>query len=124
MDDADLTEGAPHDVTLVEVLRELGGRGYGGDLFVDEDDGRICCGSCRTCQAPERVALDGVRRLEGASDPADMAAVLAITCPECGSKGTAVVRYGPEASAGEAILLRHVDDARPAGLDVAEDAAT
>jgi hypothetical protein len=120
----DDTAGDPHDVTLVEVLHELEATGYRGDFFVDEDDGRVCCGACRTCQAPEQVTLDGVRRLEGASDPADMAAVLAISCAECGSRGTAVVRYGPEASAGEAILLRHLDDARPAGFDVAEDAAT
>ena len=45
------------------------------------------------------------------------------TCASCGCKGTAVIRFGPEASAGEAILLRHLDDTRGPGLDVAEDAA-
>lgn len=114
---------APHDVTLLEVLSELAGQGYTGDFYVDEDDGSVCCGACRTCVAPEDLRLDGLRRLEGASDPADMAAVLALTCASCGHKGTAVVRYGPEASAGEAILLRHLEDDRGPGLDVAEDAA-
>lgn len=114
----------PHDVTLVEVLDELNQAGYVADFFVDEDDGKVCCGACRSCQQPESLQLDGLRRIEGASDPADMAAVLALTCPACGCKGTAIVRFGPEASAGEAILLQHLDDARPSGLDVAEDAAT
>jgi hypothetical protein len=113
----------PHDVTLIEVLAELNGQGYDMDFFVDEDDGRVCCGKCRACVDPEDLHLDGLRRIEGASDPADMAAVLALTCVSCGSKGTAVIRFGPEASAGEAILLRHLDDTRGPGLDVAEDAA-
>jgi hypothetical protein len=116
--------GHPGDVTLVEVLRELGDAGYTTDFFVNEDDGGVCCGSCRTCQAAGQVRLDGLRRLEGASDPADMAAVLALECSSCGRKGTAVVRFGPEATAGEAILLRELDDVRPQGVDVAVDAAT
>ena len=119
-----VTDDQPHDVTLVDVLRELSDSGYTSDFFVDEDEGSLCCGSCRTCQEAGQVRLDGIRRLEGASDPADMAAVLAITCSSCGQQGTAVVKYGPEASAGEAILLRELDDQRPGGLDVAEDSAT
>src|SRR4051794_34533194 len=113
-----------HDVTLVEVLDELKEAGYVVDFFVDEDDGQVCCGSCRACQSPDTLRLDGLRRIEGGSDPADMAAVLALTCPSCGCKGTAIVRFGPEASTGDAVLLKHLDDARPSGLDVAEDAAT
>ena len=117
------TTADPHDVTLVEVLAELEGQGYAVDFFVDEDDGSVCCGSCRSCQPAGSVRLDGIRRIEGASDPADMAAVLAVACASCAAKGTAVVRFGPEASAGEAILLQHLDDARPDGVDVAERAA-
>lgn len=118
------TAGVAHDVTLVEVLAELAESGYTGDVVV-HDDGEVCCRTCGTCQPPATVQLDGVRRLEGASDPADMATVLAVTCRNCGAQAAAVVRYGPEASAGEATLLRHIDDQRPSdGLDVAEDAAT
>lgn len=117
------TAGAHHDVTLTEVLAELAQQGYTGDCFVDEDDGRVCCGACRTCVDPGDLQLDGLRRLEGASDPADMAAVLALTCTSCGHKGTAVVRFGPEASAGDALVLRHLEDDRGPGFDVAEDAA-
>lgn len=118
-----LPAGSPGNVTLVDVLRTLSEAGYDTDFFV-QDDGNVCCGRCRACQPPEGLALDGVRRLEGASDPADMAAVLAVRCDACGSRGTAVVRFGPEASAGEAILLTGLDDQRPSGIDVAEDVAT
>lgn len=115
--------GVPGDVSLVDVLDRLADAGYDTDFFV-QDDGHVCCGRCRTCQPPASLALDGVRRLEGASDPADMAAVLALRCESCGSRGTAVVRFGPEAGEGEAILLTGLDDQRPAGIDVAEDVAT
>jgi hypothetical protein len=118
------TDNQPHDVTLVDVLRELSDSGYTSDFFVDEDEGSLCCGTCRACQQAGNVRLDGLRRLEGASDPADMAAVLAITCSDCGQQGTAVVRYGPEATPGEATLLRELDDQRPDGVDVAEGSAT
>ncbi len=49
---------------------------------------------------------------EGDSDPADMAAVLALTCLVCGSKGTAIVRFGPEAEPQDITVLRAVDDER------------
>lgn len=104
----------------MDVLSELAAAGYDHDVFVREDDGWVCCSSCRACQQPEHLVLDGLRRIEGASDPSDMAAVLAVTCSNCGARGTAVVRFGPEATAGEAILLRTIDDSRPRGLDVAE----
>jgi uncharacterized membrane protein len=115
-----VTPNAPQDATLLEVLGELSTAGYDRDVFVREEDGYVCCGVCRSCQPPEQILLDGLRRLEGASDPADMSAVLAVTCPSCHAHGTAVVRFGPEASRGEAILLRTIDDVRPRGLDVAE----
>jgi len=34
-----------------------------------------------------------------------MAAVLSMTCGSCGSRGTAILRFGPEASPGEAAVL-------------------
>jgi hypothetical protein len=95
--------------TLVEVLTDLSEQGYREDFFVQED-GQVRCGRCRELSDPEALDLDGLRRLEGTSDPADMSAVLALRCPRCGAHGTAVVRYGSEAGPGEALLLRHLDD--------------
>ena len=44
-------------------------------------------------------------RLEGESDPADMAMVVKLACPACGTAGTLILNYGPDASAEEADVL-------------------
>ncbi len=44
-------------------------------------------------------------RLEGQSDPADMAVVVPLECPNCGSRGTLILDDGPDASAEEADVL-------------------
>jgi len=49
-----------------------------------------------------------LRRLEGASDPDDEAAVVALVCFNCAAKGTIVVMYGPQASAIEGEILAAV----------------
>lgn len=112
----------PTDATLSQVLAGLAAEGYDADFFVD-DEGGICCRACGTCTAADEISLDGLRRIEGASDPADMAAVLAVTCPRCGERGSAIVRYGPEASAGDAQVLLTIDNHRGAGTDVADAAS-
>jgi hypothetical protein len=107
--------GAPSDnTTTVAVLEGLRDEGYDGDFFVVEGPG-LRCGACREVIAAADVDLDALRRLEGASDPADMGAVLALTCPSCGARGTAVVKYGPEATAEEDDLLRALPDAGAGG---------
>ena len=96
--------GVPQDVTIVEVLADFAQRGFTADFTVD-DDGLLCCRVCGVCVSPAAADVRSLRRLEGASDPGDMAAVLAVRCVACGSQGTAVVRYGPEAGPGDATLL-------------------
>jgi ferredoxin len=104
--------GAPSDnTTMVGVLEALSDAGYTADFWVD-DDAHLCCRSCGTCVEASSIQLDELRRVEGASDPADMAAILALTCTVCGARGTAVVRFGPEASAAEGSFLRHIEDLR------------
>jgi hypothetical protein len=49
-----------------------------------------------------------LRRIEGASDPADMIAIAAVKCPNCGTKGTAVLGFGPEADEDDAEVLRRL----------------
>ena len=53
-----------------------------------------------------------LRRLEGASDPDDMLAVVGLACPHCSAQGTAVLGYGPEAAAVDAEVLERLEDAR------------
>jgi hypothetical protein len=98
------------DSTLVEILDELRANGFTEEFRVD-DEGSVCCRVCGHCQPAGSVDLEGLRRVEGASDPGDMAAVLALSCPNCGRHGTAVVRFGPEAGPGDiALLTAQTDD--------------
>ncbi|HJR24210.1 MAG TPA: hypothetical protein VJ804_01970 [Acidimicrobiales bacterium] len=103
--------GVPGDRTLTEVLAGLSEEGFTEDVLVRED-GQLCCARCGHCVAAEDMQLRALRRLEGASDPSDMAAVLGLECPACGMRGTAIVRFGPEAGPGEEIVLQHLDDQR------------
>lgn len=105
--------GAPSDnTTIVAILDALRQEGFDGDVFVT-DDGLLRCGSCRHEVPPAEMDVYAIRRVEGASDVADMAAVLALVCDACGHRGTSIVRFGPEATAGEAAVLRELDDHRP-----------
>ena len=105
MNEDRLPSGVPGDVTLIQVLSELARSGYDHDVLVDQDDGWLTCAVCRARTTASDANVESLRRIEGASDPADMAAVLGMTCGSCGSRGTAIVRYGPEASPGEAVVL-------------------
>jgi hypothetical protein len=102
--------GAPSDnTTLVEVLRVMADDGFAANLTVT-DGGAVRCPACRQETPPDEAKLVSMRRLEGASDPADMQAVLALRCPNCDTGGVAVVNYGPEASMEEAALLTALGD--------------
>src|SRR4051795_7544400 len=68
--------------TLTEVMDLLAMDGYDGQLRVT-DDGTIQCLTCRGVLDATELQGDRLVRLEGASDPADMAAVLPIVCPRC-----------------------------------------
>ncbi len=107
--------GAPGDnTTLVDVLR-----GYEEDgwttTFELLDDGSLNCGSCGMAILSDAVKVHSLRRLEGASDPADMLAVVAVTCPHCGSGGVITLNYGPEMTEGQVALLHHAQDERSDG---------
>lgn len=96
-------------VTLLTLLEDLRRLGFGGQF--SEIDGKVACLSCRTVSEPSRVEVCDLRRLEGASDPADMLAVLAMRCPRCASSGTLILNFGPEATEGEAVVLRDLPQA-------------
>lgn len=52
-------------------------------------------------------------RVEGASDPDDMAAVVAVVCPRCSAKDALVLGYGPAASGADADVLLALPDPPP-----------
>ena len=101
--------GAPSDnTTAVAEIDDLREQGYTED-FVVGDGGTIRCTACRHEARPDEVDVDVFRRMEGASEPDEMSAILAITCAECGAKGIVMVGYGPNASPDEGDLLLAID---------------
>jgi hypothetical protein len=73
--------------------------------------------------------MSSLRRLEGESDPADMVAIVAITCPQCGRRGTMVLGFGPAATAEDADVLHELiddrgDDKLPGDTAPREEATT
>jgi hypothetical protein len=100
------------DTTLASVLEGYERDGFSASFCVTDPDGALVCPVCGRRSDAERVELASLRRVEGESDPADMTAVVAVTCPWCRARGTVVVRYGPEAAQGEADFLRAAQDAR------------
>ena len=99
------------NTTLTEVVDGYREAGFAGD-FGAEEGASIRCGACGAVIDARRFAMHSIRRLEGASDPADMVVVAATTCPVCGSQGTIVLGYGPMASATDADVLMAMQDRR------------
>jgi hypothetical protein len=98
--------GVPSDnTTMTEVLRQLGLAGYDAQLIVT-DDSSVLCARCGVSSEARDVTVHSRRRMEGASDPADMVVVLAAACPACGARGTLVMGYGPNASGPEGDVQR------------------
>jgi len=97
--------------TLLEALDQLRDKGFDRDMFVTSV-AMVRCGSCHQDTAPKDLNLLELVRLEGVSDPADEAAVLALQCTLCGARGTAVVRFGPEAGPQDDAVLAAVEDHR------------
>jgi hypothetical protein len=90
--------------TLAGVLAELENEGYSSQ-FAAQPAGRIRCIACGREFAPDGTSVATVRRLEGASDPDDMLAVLPVTCPKCAVRGTLVLGFGPEAPMEDSDIL-------------------
>ena len=99
------------NTTLSAVLAGYEHSGFEGS-FSPMNDERIECLSCGSILAASQCSMASVRRLEGASDPDDMIAVVAITCPKCATKGVLVLGYGPMASAEDNDILAALHDGR------------
>lgn len=99
------TEGPARDPSsMFEILRGFQAQGFTGDLSAEEG-GDIRCGTCGVSTPAASFEVAELRRMEGASDPADMAAVVAAPCPACGAKGVLVVMFGPEAGPADQDVL-------------------
>jgi len=110
--DDELVGVARDATTILEVLDGFERAGYRGQ-FMCRADGEIECRACRQRFPAEAVGDAQLRRLEGASDPADMLAVAALTCPRCRVRGTLVLNYGPLASPEDAAVLGRLESSPP-----------
>ncbi|MEY2400617.1 MAG: hypothetical protein QOJ08_728 [Ilumatobacteraceae bacterium] len=99
------------DATITDVLEGYAQGGFTSSFCVT-DDAELECLECQTESAPDRVVMSSLRRLEGESDPADMVAVVALTCPACGSRGTVVLGFGPMATPEDSDVLQALRDDR------------
>jgi hypothetical protein len=97
---------------LVEVINEFEAGGFDAQ-FVPDGNGWLLCLACHQRSRADEVGVRALRRLEGASDPADMAAVVALECPHCGARGTVVLKYGPDATPEDAEVLRLLETHQP-----------
>jgi len=94
----------PDDETIDAVMAGLEAEGYGAQMAA-RAGGRIVCFTCRRESPADEMTVHALRRMEGVSDPADMVAVAALTCPRCGAQGTVVLSYGPEADPDDSDAL-------------------
>ncbi len=101
IDAAAATEGAPN---LAEIIGLLEADGYTGQMAA-RSGGRLLCFTCRTESDASGVEVEALRRMEGASDPDDMLAVVGLACPQCRTRATVVLGYGPEAGEDDAEVL-------------------
>jgi hypothetical protein len=109
---SDVTDGEPDDhTTLTSVVEGYRRAGVTADFFAG-DDGTVTCGSCTSTVDASQMSVFSRRRLEGASDPADMMTVVVSRCPACGAEGTMVLGFGPMASAVDGEVSQRLQDRR------------
>ena len=97
--------------TLTSVIDGYTEAGFAGSFSVLAD-AELECHACNERFLAGAAAMSSLRRLEGQSDPDDMMAVAAISCPNCGMRGTVILGYGPMASAEDGDVLQALRDDR------------
>ncbi len=97
--------------TITEVLAGYAQGGFTSS-FIVTDECELECLECGHVTAAGRFSMSSLRRLEGASDPADMIAVVALTCPTCGARGTTIFGFGPNATEQDSKVLAALHDDR------------
>jgi len=97
--------------TIADAIRVLESEGYTSQ-FRALEGGILECLHCHESTPAAAVAVEKMARLEGPTDPADMVALAALTCPRCGARGTLLLGYGPDSSLEDAEALQALGDAR------------
>jgi hypothetical protein len=97
--------------TLGEALASFEREGFTGQ-FVPREGTSLMCTACREESPAGSVEMEALIRTEGASDPDDMTAVAALTCPRCSARGTVTLHFGAEATVEESEILSALEDRR------------
>jgi len=113
-DEPDANPPSDH-TTLTDIIEGYRDNGFGGDFFA-EPGGTVRCGTCGSVLSAGQLQMHSLRRLEGASDPADMQAVVATSCRVCGADGTLVVAFGSAASDTDSDVFLLLADRRDSSL--------
>jgi ferredoxin len=100
--------------SLVGILAAFHDEGFTYD-FRTLPGGIVECGECHAPHPADALELHHLERLEGDSDPAEMLAVCAVACPNCGMRGTLVLMFGPEATREDDDVFVLLADARRSG---------
>lgn len=100
--DAAMPADDPLTVAEAEVTRD-------GGQFGATEDALVHCFTCGRDFPAAGIDASASRRLEGASDPADMLLVVGVTCPHCGTGGSLTLHYGPESTIEDAEVVRALD---------------
>lgn len=109
--------GVTGGATLTDFISAYARDGYRGSFAV-RPGGRLFCASCKRTSDAGNVPLKAMRRVEGASDPDDMAAVAALECPACGARGTATFCVGTRCPPEDGLVLRALQDHRESSRQV------
>jgi hypothetical protein len=106
--------GVPDDgETMTSILDSLAAEGHEDEVILNVGTGDGPTGTWSGCGHSALLRDAKVlttRRLEGASDPADMSTIEVLGCPTCGATATVVLRYGPEAEPLHIAALAALDD--------------
>ena len=86
------------------VLERAAAAGYVA-VFEPEAGAVLRCGTCNAVTEANTFQRRWQNRLEGASDPDDMAQVSGLVCPACGVQGTFVSLFGPGAGTDAADVM-------------------
>jgi hypothetical protein len=97
--------------SLLGILATFQDEGFTND-FRTRPAGVVECGKCHVPHRADELELHHLERLEGDSDPSEMLAVCAVSCPSCGIRGTLVLTFGPESTREDDDVLELIDDAR------------
>lgn len=99
---------ASGSTTVLEVLESLRNAGYPAQLTA-RPGARVRCSNCDAAPPAADLQPDGYRRVEGASDAADMNLVVWGRCPACSTGATLLLGYGPNATAADQSVLSGVE---------------